>query len=230
MLGDSLDPKRQPSGAGFDVGEAELGKFIRQSAVHGAHQTDHLLVRMAQSVSGKILVVKPFDPGNFQTAGVAQDRYVEFLRGGEDRIEVFVCHRFIHRPRRECHADEAKLVDRAPQFAHRLLHVLKRQDRQSFEPLRRGLAVGVQPIVVGPCNGAGQVGVFDPAASAQGEAGKQRCDIDALDIHVCQTRARVRCPFPLPAGRGAFGRTDFATGMRIASFKQINLPPLRVRD
>ena len=105
------------------------------------------------------------------------------------RIEIFVRHGFVHRPRRERHADEAKLVDRAPQFAHRLLHVLKRQNRQSFEPLRRALAVGVQPIVVRPRNRAGQVGIFDPAASAQRETGKRRRDIDALDIHVCQTRA-----------------------------------------
>ena len=81
-------------------------------------------------------------------------------------------------------APEPLFVHRALRFRHRRLHVLRRHHGDAEHLLRRGLRKVVQPVVVGPGYGRGQLGVETVDAEHEQPArGKEKGQVEPLLFH-----------------------------------------------
>ena len=103
----------------------------------------------------------------------------------------------VDRVRRADDCDRAQFRDAAPCFLDRALDVVHRDLRGEFEPHRVGLAVIGGPVVIGARQRRGVVGFqivvaqhLPPARAVHDR------DVDPLDIHRSQCRARIEAARP----------------------------------
>ena len=187
-----LDPVGHPARAGFQEGHPEPGKLVQYPSGDDAKATYHLLERMGHHVVEERVGGAFRARGRPPRAHVDAHRHVQFLGRGEERPQLRIVQVAAGGGVGRCaRGHEAQLVDAAFQFLDRLLGLLDRHQRHALQAVTVFAAILREPVVVGPGQGAGVVGVLVVGQAQEHVGAEQHRGVDALQVHVLEPLLRV---------------------------------------
>src|SRR5262245_44631844 len=155
MLVHSLEPKRHPAAAGFEMGDFQFGKFLQDAVGAKVETGKHLFQRMAGDVAAEFAIT--VRAGLFEHSAstfVNTKRHAQIRRDLVDgevvRARKRTAAEFIWPPE-DTH--QTKFLFRVLQLCDRPLWILQRNERYTVEALSIIAAVVGKPTVVGPADG-----------------------------------------------------------------------------
>ena len=187
LLVEAQDEVGQPTVAGLDGADAQVGKAIEQAADQYVAEQSLRAPRMRGGAGERGVAPHVAIAGEVRRLveeRVMHDRQVGFVHRGEDRVEIGVVDRQAlgqHEP----HAGDPVLLGQPRDLARRPLGIAGVGEHQALEPARVGTGVVVEIPVIRLVHQLGQL-ELERRAARRPCARDDEVDVDAFDIHVEQ--------------------------------------------